>query len=244
MTETAAPEYKRGLVSKNLIGDEPARGPRLTLVQVVVDSWEDSRFPNDDGSAKTVWVFNARTLAKMDDEGTITPVAEPKMWRKEIRESLTSESKIKTGSTYARYIDAIADVFGEGMMVGEHALDGEYFWAYYEDYKADWDKEGKFVSKGCFFPVRLPTSDELALVGANDAPAAPKTVEYDAETIEKILPVIGGKTKNQAKIAAMKADLPVEVKNAITSGAAFKVLEEGEYIKIGEDGMILDAVNA
>jgi hypothetical protein len=240
---TDAPEYRRGLVSKNLIGDEAPRGPRLTLVQVVVDSWENSHFADkESGEYPTVWKFHVKTLAKMDDEGNITPVPEPKMWRQENKESLTTEGLIKRGTSYAKYIDAIADVFGEGITVGEHNLDGEYFWAYYTNYTQEWDKEGKYTKKGCFFPERLPTPDELALVGANEAPKS-KTVEYTPEDIEAIVAVISGKKGNQARIAAMKSDLPTELKNAVTSGAAFKVLEDQGFIKIAEDGVILDAVN-
>jgi hypothetical protein len=88
--------------------------------------------------------------------------------------------------------------------------------------------------------VRAASAEEKARAAAGGGPApAVAAPEYTDEQIAVLVSIYSGQLPTEAKKLAAKGQYAPEIKNAVFSGAALKLLQERGLVEIGEDGKVV-----
>lgn len=100
------------------------------------------------------------------------------------------------------------------------------------------------VAEGVLIPTRLATPDEIARANGEAPAAAAASLEWNREQVDAVLEAIVGKTKTQMQVAAARATIAPELKNAILRGTALTYLMDNGVVEIDDSGVIRSLVTA
>jgi hypothetical protein len=202
------------------VGDKLSNESAPFLGVVTVDQWEEGKYG-------TQWHLAVRPVE-------FSLQGETGAFHTYYGASTRKRSKMGAFLAGARAVSAL-----DGKRLGHGEMIGLTCWWVRRDISFGKDDEGEErIASGVLVPVKSATDEELARAGSPSEAATPADPEWTDEEIQAVLAVLDGKRPSEAQVAAAKARLSPELKNAIFSGHAIEYLTRQHMIELDGEGRV------